>query len=79
LTVYPNPVASTLYLNAQSEKDEMVLFSIVQTDGRAVATKQVMVRKGSNAFSWNVGDFASCIYIITSNSKAFVKMKIVKQ
>jgi hypothetical protein len=79
LIVYPNPVSSMLHLSAQSEIDEMVVFSLIQTDGRVVATRQVMIKKGSNSFSWNLGDFASGVYFITSTDRKFEAIKIIKR
>jgi hypothetical protein len=79
LSAYPNPVTSMLYLNAQADRDELVFFSIIQMDGRVVSKKQVIIKKGSNAFNWDMGNLAAGIYFIRSTSSAMGTIKIIKQ
>ena len=79
LSVHPNPVASALNVLATIEKDEMVFFRIVSNDGRTVATNYRMLRKGSNAFSWNISNLAAGNYFLVSTNNALQPVHIVKQ
>jgi hypothetical protein len=79
LSVHPNPVSSALNVMATIEKDEMVFFRIVSNDGRTVATNYRMLRKGSNAFSWNISNLAAGNYFLVSTNTALQPVHIVKQ
>ena len=79
LSVHPNPVSSALNVMATIEKDEMVFFRIVSNDGRTVATNYRMLRKGSNAFSWNISNLAAGNYFLVSTNTALQPIHIVKQ
>jgi hypothetical protein len=79
LSVHPNPVTSALNVVALLEKDEMVAFRIVGADGRTMATKKLMLQKGSTSFSWDMSTLAAGHYFLVSTSTALQPVHILKQ
>lgn len=79
LFIYPNPVSSDLHVIATVEKDEMVLFRLISSDGRTVATKHTMLRKGENIFNWDIDSLAAGSYFLVSSNTTLRPVHIVKQ
>ncbi|MBC7937716.1 MAG: T9SS type A sorting domain-containing protein [Rhizobacter sp.] len=79
MMVYPNPVSSVINITAQSDKDELVFFRLVNVEGKVVINKQILLKKGSNTFTWNVAQLSGGTYFITSTNKSFRSVQIIKQ
>ena len=79
LSVHPNPVSSALNVMATIEKEEMVNFRIVSTDGKTVATKNLMLQKGNTTFRWDISKLATGHYFLVSTSNALQPVHILKQ
>lgn len=79
ITVYPNPVSSTLNITASVEKEEMVFFKLVDSYGRIVATKQKLLQKGDNTFVWNMATLAAGNYFMVSTGNGHAVVKIIKR
>ncbi len=79
LSVNPNPVSNTLNVMAVIEKDEMIFFRIIGTDGRTVATKYKLLKKGSSVFSWDISILAKGNYFLVTTSSVLQPVNIVKQ
>jgi len=79
LFIYPNPVSSDLHVIATVEKDEMVLFRLISSDGRTVVTKHTMLRKGENIFNWDIDTLAAGSYFLVSSNTTLRPVHIVKQ
>ena len=79
INVYPNPVSSSVNISINSDKEEMVFFRLVNSNGSTVATKSILLKKGSNAFTWDVKQLAAGSYFITSTNKKFKVVKLLKQ
>lgn len=79
ISVNPNPVSSTLNISLQADKDELVFFRLINNNGSTFTTKSFMIKKGSNAFSWDIKHLAAGTYFITSTNKNFKVLQVVKQ
>lgn len=79
LAVYPNPVSHTLNITAFMKKQEMVLFKILDSYGRIVATRQRLLQKGSNAFSWDISALPAGNYFMQSAGKEHTTVKLIKR
>ncbi len=79
ISVYPNPISSIVNISIQADKDELVFFRLINSNGSTVANKSIILKKGSNAFSWNVNQLAAGTYFITSTNKDFKVLQVVKQ
>lgn len=79
LSVHPNPVSATLNVTASVEKNEMVLFKIVDSYGRTVAAKQRVLQKGSNTFSWDITTLAPGNYFMVSAGNGHTTVKLIKR
>lgn len=79
LTINPNPASSTLNITSQVDKDELVFFRMLNSEGKVVATKWILLRKGSNLFTWNITQLAAGNYFISSTNKNFNTLQIIKQ
>lgn len=79
IVVYPNPVSAALNITAQADKEELVFFRLMNVEGKVVATKSLLLRKGSNTFTWNIVQLKAGNYFITSTNKRFGAIQIIKQ
>lgn len=79
ISVFPNPVSTSVNISVKADKDENVFFRLIHSNGSTVATKSIMLKKGSNAFTWDVKQLAAGSYFITSTNKNFKVVKLVKQ
>ncbi|NIG57409.1 DNRLRE domain-containing protein [Chitinophaga sp. Cy-1792] len=70
LQVYPNPVASTLYINAG------ISGSAVLTNANGVYLRRVMINKGRNS-NVAVGDLPAGIYYLQMEKGAYAPVKFV--
>lgn len=78
LSVYPNPVSRIVKVSATMEKDEMVYFRLVSSDGNTLGTKYKVLTQGSNLFSWDISTLAAGNYFLVSTSAALKPVHIVK-
>ena len=79
IRVYPNPASSNLNITAQVDKNELTFFRILNSEGKVVATKSLLLNKGSNAFTWNITQLAAGNYFISSTNKTLQAVHIIKQ
>ncbi len=79
IMVYPNPVSTRLNITAKVDKDELVFFRLMNVEGKVVATKSMLLVKGSNVFTWNIVQVAAGNYIISSTNKTLQAVQIIKQ
>lgn len=79
LSVFPNPASSVLNISATVERDETVLFKLIDSYGRIVFSRQSLLRKGSNAFTWDISRVTKGIYYLVSNMNNAAAVKIIKQ
>lgn len=78
LSVYPNPVSDILTVSASVEKTSMVFFQIIDSYGRTVASKQRLLQKGSNSFSWILATLAAGNYYIVLSNNGLSTLMITK-
>jgi hypothetical protein len=78
LSVYPNPVSDLLNVTASVEKTEMVFFKIIDSYGRTVASTQILLQKGSNAFSWDIATLGAGNYFMVSTGQGHTVLKFIK-
>ncbi|RYY56392.1 MAG: T9SS type A sorting domain-containing protein [Chitinophagaceae bacterium] len=79
LSVYPNPSRSVLNISAGSDKDELVFFRIINTEGKIVAIKQFFLKTGNNVLNWNISHLVPGNYIITTTNRQLGTVQVVKQ
>ena len=79
ISVYPNPVSSIINISLQADKDELVFFRLINSNGSTVATRSFVLKKGSNAFIWNMAQLVAGTYFITSTNKNLGAVQIIKQ
>lgn len=79
ITVFPNPVTNRLQLNIQASKNELIVFHLYSAAGKWVASKTFTVLKGNNSLAWDITTAAAGLYFISSGSKEYQTMKILKQ
>ena len=79
ISVYPNPVSSSVNISVQADKDELVFFRMMNSNGSTVATNSILLKKGNNTFTWDVQQLAAGTYFITSTNKGFKVVQVVKQ
>ena len=79
VSVYPNPVSSIINISLQADKDELVFFRLINSNGSTVATRSFVLKKGSNAFIWNMAQLVAGTYFISSTNKNLGAVQIIKQ
>jgi hypothetical protein len=79
LLVYPNPVSSVLTVSASVERDETVMFQLIDNSERILFSRQRFLQKGSNAFTWDLSGVPKGIYYLVSGINNGVGVKVIKQ
>ncbi len=79
ISVYPNPISSIINISVQAVKDDLLFFRLINSNGSTVATKSVMIKKGVNAFNWDINRLAAGTYFISSSNKNFNALQVIKR
>ena len=63
----------------KAEKEKLIFFRLDNSNRNTVVTNFNLLKKGSNAFTWDVKQLAAGSYFITSTNKNFKVVQVVKQ
>ncbi|MFM7710300.1 MAG: T9SS type A sorting domain-containing protein [Ferruginibacter sp.] len=64
LTIFPNPVAQTIYLMMDAEKSGMARMTLTDLSGRTLENRSWRVNQGQNSLQWPVQNLPSGNYLI---------------
>ena len=78
ITVFPNPVVEILTMDIQATKNETVVFTLFNEEGKLIASKSFTVIKGNNRLSWDLQKIAKGNYFIAAGSNQFETIKVIK-
>jgi len=79
LKIYPNPVASSVAVNFNSEKKEMLVLAIADLSGKTVYQKTIAAKIGYNQGTLNIEKLpAGFYYLITTLNGKHEKIPFVK-
>ncbi len=79
IKIFPNPFANILQFTLQSEKNEAVVYSLYNIEGKLMASLKAELLKGTNLLRWNVFQLTPGTYFLSSTSQGFETLKILKQ
>ena len=80
--LYPNPVSEFLYLQLQSDKRQVINYTIFELSGRKCYRNKEELKPGLNEMKLPFADLARAVYIIRLGSNEGIKavvFKIIKQ
>ena len=75
LTIFPNPVKETLYVQLSSAKDEKLSVQIIDMQGRILQQQEVRVSVGNMSLSFNASKLAKGSYVLLIKSDNLVQQK----
>jgi hypothetical protein len=64
LTIFPNPVKGTLYLQLSSAKNEKISIQIIDMKGSVLQQQEVRVSVGNMSLSFNASKLAKGNYVL---------------
>ena len=75
LTIFPNPVQETLYVQLSSKKDEKLSLQIIDMKGRILQQQEVRVSVGNISLSFNASKLAKGTYVLLIKSDNLKQQK----
>ena len=75
LTIFPNPVKETLYVQLTSTRDEKVSVQIIDMKGRVLQQQEVRVSTGNMSLSFNASKLAKGSYVLIIKGDNSVQQK----
>jgi hypothetical protein len=73
----PNPVKDILQIQVRAMKNETIVLSLHQADGKIVARRQLNLIKGNNSFTWPLQTVTAGNYFISSGNDHFKTIQIL--